>query len=85
MLVVYCLDDKMCCDGDGDGTHLAECKCSVEAHTHQGTPCKPHRCCNALTICAMHGTAVGLVMVVALLLWYVCVMNDDDVGGLLFG
>ena len=32
MLVVYCLDGKMFCDGDGGGTHLAESKCSVEAH-----------------------------------------------------
>ena len=31
MLVVYCLDDKMCCDGDGGGPHLAGSKCSVEA------------------------------------------------------
>ena len=31
-LVVYCLDDKMRCDGDGGGTHLADGKCSVEAH-----------------------------------------------------
>ena len=30
--VVYCLVDKMCCDGDGGGTHLADGKCSVEAH-----------------------------------------------------
>ena len=30
--VVYCLDDKMCCAGDGGGPHLAVCKCSVEAH-----------------------------------------------------
>ena len=32
MLVVYCLDDKMCCAGDGGGPHLAGSKCSVEAH-----------------------------------------------------
>ena len=32
ILVVYCLDDKMCCAGDGGGPHLADGKCSVEAH-----------------------------------------------------
>ena len=38
MLVVYCLDDKMCCDGDGCGTHLAGSKCSDEAHhSHSST------------------------------------------------
>ena len=38
MLVVYCLDDKMFCDGDGGGTHLAGSKCSVEAHhSHHST------------------------------------------------
>ena len=38
MLVVYCLDDKMCCDGYGGGTHLAASKCSVEAHkNHHST------------------------------------------------
>ena len=38
MLVVYCLGDKMCCDGDGGGTHLAACKCSVVADkSHHST------------------------------------------------
>ena len=35
MLVVFCLGDKMCCDGNGGGMHLAVCKCSVEAHHSQ--------------------------------------------------
>ena len=33
VLLVYCLGD-----GDGGGTHRAECKCSVEAHhSHHST------------------------------------------------
>ena len=37
--VVYCLVDKMCCDGDGGGTYLAVGKCSVEAHNSHHCTC----------------------------------------------
>ena len=33
----------------------------------------------------IYDDAVVLVMVIALLWWYVCMMNADDAGGLFFG